>query len=629
MFVLSMISLTFAVPVQLSQQGKLLDASGVPVTGQHQLQLSIYDAPFSGSILWEEVVQIDFVNGHYSVILGGDTANNPLEDSILAQEGLFLEMSVDGGTGMTPRQPLISAPFARRAGVAEAVDGGVVDASEIKIGGNLIVDQSGTWIGATPDVTWNDVQNIPSDIADGDDNTDVLAGISCVSGEIAKFDGALWYCDADMVLSESDVETFITNAPINLAQGSTVAGAAFVALDSPCQDGQVLLYNIAAQSWGCGQDTDTTLTESEVRGMVSALAIDLAAGSTMSGSALLTADSQVSWSNLTDVPNGLDDGDDGLSIECSEGEILTYTNGQWTCAPFNTVIDADGDGALTWNDCDDSDASIGNQSLDQDCDGILSSDDCDDDDPNSTTAATDADCDSVLTDDDCDDNNGSLGAIINDADCDGATANDDCDDNDASVSNNSGTTAACAAASCLEIFNSGYSTGDGSYFLNINGSVDEYTCDMTNEGWTILENEDFSNGADGWSGATSSCGSMGTFLGGYGVFGTGSSTAKNFETLFPHTEYSLTFDFIRIDSWDNESAYAYIDGTEIWTKVGYGPNGSQQCGQGHSGWHEEKWSIVTAGSHTDSSLSISFDSNINEGATNESWGIDNVVLKVK
>ena len=152
---------------------------------------------------------------------------------------------------------------------------------------------------------------------------------------------------------------------------------------------------------------------------------------------------------------------------------------------------------------------------------------------------------------------------------------------------------------------------------------------MTNEGWTVLENEDFSNGADGWSGATNSCGSFGTFLGGYGAFGAGSSTSKNFEILFPHTEYSLTFDFIRIDSWDNESAYAYIDGAQIWSKVGHGPNGSQQCGQGHSGWHEEKWSIVAAGSHTDNSLTISFSTDINEGATNESWGIDNVVLKVK
>ena len=198
-------TLVHAVPVQLMQQGKLLDASNTAITGQHQLQLKIYDAPFSGSVLWEESVQIDFVNGHYSVVLGGDTINNPLDDAVLAQEGLFLEMAIDGGTGMTPRQPLVSAPFARRSGVAEQVDGGVVDALEIKVSGNLVVDQSGSWIGETPEITWNDIQNIPSDIADGDDNTDALAGISCVSGEIAKFDGTLWYCDTDLVLSENEV----------------------------------------------------------------------------------------------------------------------------------------------------------------------------------------------------------------------------------------------------------------------------------------------------------------------------------------------------------------------------------------------------------------------------------------
>ena len=77
-------ALVFAAPVQLSQQGKLLDEQSVAFTGQHQFQLSIYDAPFSGSILWKESVQIDFINGHYSVTLGGNTINNPLQDSIFS-----------------------------------------------------------------------------------------------------------------------------------------------------------------------------------------------------------------------------------------------------------------------------------------------------------------------------------------------------------------------------------------------------------------------------------------------------------------------------------------------------------------------------------------------------------------
>ena len=45
-----------------------------------------------------------------------------------------------------------------------------------------------------------------------------------------------------------------------------------------CGDGEILLYSTTSQTWGCGTDTDTTLTESEVRTMMegaSALSLDL------------------------------------------------------------------------------------------------------------------------------------------------------------------------------------------------------------------------------------------------------------------------------------------------------------------------------------------------------------------
>ena len=162
-------------------------------------------------------------------------------------------------------------------------------------------------------------------------------------------------------------------------------------------------------------------------------------------------------------------------MTCSEGEILTHTNGQWTCSPFNTVIDADGDGVLTWNDCDDNDPNIGNQTLDQDCDGIPSSDDCDDNDPNSNTTSTDADCDGALT-------------------------NDDCDDNDSTAFDNNGLSASCAASSCLDILNNHPNSADGIFYIDPGGSSFEVYCDMTTDGggWTMLLNLDTSDGHVMW-----------------------------------------------------------------------------------------------------------------------------------
>ncbi|MBM74373.1 MAG: hypothetical protein CMK59_03135, partial [Proteobacteria bacterium] len=287
-------------------------------------------------------------------------------------------------------------------------------------------------------------------------------------------------------------------------------------------------------SWICGQDTDTTLSAEQIKNMLAQNIVDLASGSTINGEQILSPSSTIEWGQLNNVPNGLDDGDNdtttpdwndiqnipsdiadgddkGIEIECSEGEILTYTNGQWTCSPFNTVIDADGDGALTWNDCDDNDPNIGNQSQDQDCDGTSSADDCDDNDPNSTIVSTDADCDGAPTADDCNDNDSALGAQSNDADCDGILTADDCNDNDNTqpnsdadcdgvltsddcddsdpTSSTEGLSSNCAATSCKSIVDNGNAQGDGTYYIDAGtGSSFPVYCDMSTDGggWTLI-----------------------------------------------------------------------------------------------------------------------------------------------
>jgi hypothetical protein len=177
------------------------------------------------------------------------------------------------------------------------------------------------------------------------------------------------------------------------------------------------------------------------------------------------------------------------------------------------VIDVDGDGALTWNDCDDEDSSLGSQSSDGDCDGVLTVDDCDDDDASSTTRANDGDCDGVLilddcddddasmpledgdcdgalTVDDCDDDDASSTAIADDGDCDGVVTVLDCDDSDSAVTfGGTGASSECAALTCKEILDGGYSVGDGVYWLDPTGSSpDQLTCDMTTDGggWTQI-----------------------------------------------------------------------------------------------------------------------------------------------
>ena len=197
------------------------------------------------------------------------------------------------------------------------------------------------------------------------------------------------------------------------------------------------------------------------------------------------------------------------------------------------MFDADNDGVMAWNDCDDTDSNSGSNVGDQDCDGLSASADCNDFDPSSNALADDGDCDGYLTANDCDDTNPDMPATdvdcdgvatlldcddadadvpLNDADCDGyptiidcddtdpdlplldgdcdgVLTNDDCDDTNPGVSDYDGSSQACPAESCLSILNSGYSTGNGVYWVDPQGQgAFETYCDMSKDGggWTLI-----------------------------------------------------------------------------------------------------------------------------------------------
>ena len=411
-----------AVPLQLTQQGRMIDSTGSAITGLHILTFRVYDDVSTGNMLWEDYMTADFVNGYYAAVLGADVQNNPLDSSVLSLYPLYLEIQLDNNSPLSPRTEISSAPYAQIAGIAESVEGGTVDASEISIGGNAVIDSTGLWVGQPLTVDWANVQNIPSDIADGDANTqlsetqvegyinngaidlhplttmngsglltqadtlspdwtnitnrpaglddgddDALAGLGCAQGEIVGWDGVNWVCTSDNNLSESEVEAYITNGIIDLAVGSTVGGLDILTSDSDtlanlnCLDGEIPRWDGVSMAWICTSDLDSTTT--------------------IAGEAIVS------------------------SAGCNHGEVLSYnsSNSDWECASFQSLLDSDGDGVMAWADCDDSDSSVLSSANDADCDGVSTALDCDDNDPNSNTVAQDADCDGALTADDCDD----------------------------------------------------------------------------------------------------------------------------------------------------------------------------------------------------------------------------------
>ena len=70
LFTVTTVTAALAVPTKLSQQGRLLDGDGDPLTGTHALIFSIYDAATGGNEVWREDRSVDFDEGYYAVVLG-------------------------------------------------------------------------------------------------------------------------------------------------------------------------------------------------------------------------------------------------------------------------------------------------------------------------------------------------------------------------------------------------------------------------------------------------------------------------------------------------------------------------------------------------------------------------------
>jgi len=301
--------MAWAIPGQLSHQGRLMDSSDVPIEGEHTLMFTIYDSEDGGAVLWQETLDVEFSNGYYSTTLGADEEGDPLDTDVLGQHPVFLGMAVDGGDDLEPRHEILSVPYAVMADTCENVSGGIVDASEIRLDGEPVITEGGAWTGATPSVDWTDLSGIPDGFADGVDDDTVLD--ESAVDEMVSDNG---YALASDLFSGGFGD--LSGIPSGLEDGDDDTLAV-----TSCEDGEILVFNFDDTTWTCGEDTDTTLSAEEVQGMVETFVadtpIELAEGRTIGGAAIPSGEAVpagviVMWSG-TDVPDGwaLCDGEDG------------------------------------------------------------------------------------------------------------------------------------------------------------------------------------------------------------------------------------------------------------------------------------------------------------------------------
>lgn len=103
------------VPQTLTQQGRLLDNNGDPVSGSQLIfTFSLYTTEAAGTAIWTENQSITPDNGYFSAKLGETTAfTSDIFDG--SQGKLYLGIKIGADAEMAPRQELTSVPFAMLA----------------------------------------------------------------------------------------------------------------------------------------------------------------------------------------------------------------------------------------------------------------------------------------------------------------------------------------------------------------------------------------------------------------------------------------------------------------------------------------------------------------------------------
>ena len=158
--------------------------------------------------------------------------------------------------------------------------------------------------------------------------------------------------------------------------------------------------------------------------------------------------------------------------------------------------------------------------------------------------------------------------------------------------------------------------------------------------------EDFNAGASGWSiNSTHEIGGLGTVL---GRFSGAQDVEKTFTVPAGADGVKIKFDFIEVDSWNDEAFYVYVDGKEVNlgnfthssdesenTKSGTTADGIEwryTSGElsnrsGTSRWNEQVHDVelwVPRSAIVGSAVTLKFDARTDQSKENESYAIDNV-----
>jgi hypothetical protein len=171
-----------AVPKLVNFQGRLTNPStGDPVPdGTYSITFRIFNAASGGTQLWSETQSaVAVTNGQFNVLLG---SVSPLTASVLDGDPRYLEVKVGEDPAMTPRLRFATVPYAFHA----------------------------------ENTPWSGLTGVPAGFADNVDS-DVLAGLSCANGQVAKWNSGAgqWQCANDLTGAGGDSWSLTGNSGTN------------------------------------------------------------------------------------------------------------------------------------------------------------------------------------------------------------------------------------------------------------------------------------------------------------------------------------------------------------------------------------------------------------------------------
>lgn len=113
-FALGAATRVLAVPNLINYQGRLTDTSGQPQSGPVTLTFNVYSAATGGAPLWGPQVfaNTPLVDGYFNVILGTDTGSRVVGTAFAQTAAAYLDIQVGANPPITPRQQILSAPYA-------------------------------------------------------------------------------------------------------------------------------------------------------------------------------------------------------------------------------------------------------------------------------------------------------------------------------------------------------------------------------------------------------------------------------------------------------------------------------------------------------------------------------------